>query len=539
VGATLRAVVAATNASGSKSATSAPTPVVAPAIEPATAPWNTGLPTVSGSPNQDSTLNGSNGSWSGTAPIAYAYEWQRCDSVGSNCSSVNGATEQTYLLSAADVGFTLRFVVTATNDGGSTSASSAPTVAVSPTAQPPLNTIPPSITGTAEVDSVLGASAGTWTGTSPIGYTYQWRRCDSVGANCSSISGATGSTYQIDYADGGSTLRVLVTAVNVVGSNVAMSAQTAVVPSVYPASYFSGPAGANNILPPTARGAFLGLWEHGLTDAYDREKAFGRRLDLMGSMYKAPLGGCYSNTPPFSNGTPLKIVEHGSIPIVHYKPGFTLDEVNAGKADDCFHDLGQRIHDFGYPVFLRIYHEFNGDWMPYSGCGVTFISAWRRTVSLVRGAGATNAIWVWNPAEKARDCALQSYPGDAWVDWVAVDGYNRGTGWAGSKTQCWCEFWQLFRDDLSVSLHDVYGPRKPFAVFETGSLEDASEPGRKGEWHVNALASIKQDFPYLKALVYTDLDLSSNGGPNWRLDTSQSSLDAFTTLARDSYFNTR
>ena len=85
----------------------------------------------------------------------------------------------------------------------------------------------------------------------------------------------------------------------------------------------------------------------------------------------------------------------------------------------------------------------------------------------------------------------------------------------------------------------MYGPRKPFAVFETCSLEGSSQPGRKGQWHLNALASIKQDLPYLKALVYTDLDLSSNGGPNWRLDTSQSSLEGFTTLARDPYFNTR
>jgi beta-mannanase len=538
-GGTMRVVVTATNSSGSKSATSAQTEIVTPSAQAAIAPSNTSLPTVTGSATEGSTFSGSSGSWSGTAPISNAHQWQRCDTAGANCSSVSGATAQTYLLGSADVGFTLRLLVTATNDGGSSSASSVPTAVVSATAQPPLNTGPPSVSGTAGVGSVLNASTGTWTGTAPIGYTYQWRRCDSVGANCTSITGATGATYQVIYADGGSTLRTLVTAANVVGSSVATSAQTAVVPSVYPASYFSGPAGGNNILPPTPKGAFLGLWEPDLTHAYERERVFGRKLDLMGAMYKAPLGGCYNGTPPFSDGIPLKIVQHGSIPIVHYKPGFALPEINAGKADDCFRDLGRRVHDFGYAVFLRIYHEFNGDWMPYSGCGDSFISAWRRTVSLVRGAGATNAVWVWNPAEKYRDCAFQSYPGDAWVDWVAVDGYNRGTGWASPLTQCWCDFWQLFRDDPSVSLHDVYGPRKPFAVFETGSVEDALQPGRKGKWHQNALASIKQDLPYLKALVYTDLDMSASGGPNWRLDTSDSSLDGFTSLARDPHFNTR
>lgn len=538
VGGTMRVVVTASNTFGSKSATSGKTAVVAPAASAATAPSSTALPTVSGGASQGSTLNGSGGAWSGTAPISYAYQWQRCDTAGSSCSSVSGATGQSYLLGAADVGATLRLLVTASNADGSNSAASLPTAVVSATATTPLNTTPPSITGTATAGSLLSASMGTWTGTTPMGYTYQWRRCDQEGANCSFISGATGASYEVSYADGGSTLRVLVTAVNAVGSNVATSTQTSVVPSVYPASYFSGPAGRSNILPSKARGALLGLWEKDMTQALDRETVFGRRLDLLGAMYNAPLGGCY-NTVPFSDGKPQKIVQHGAIPIIHYRPGFTLDEINAGKADDCFRDLGRRVHDFGFPVFLRVYHEFNGTWMPYSGCGDKFISAWRRTVSLVRGAGASNATWVWNPSEKYRDCAFQSYPGDGWVDWVAVDGYNRGTGWASSKTQCWCEFWQLFRDDPSVALHDAYGPRKPFAVFETGSVEDASQPGRKGQWHLNALASIKNAFPYLKALVYTDLDMSASGEPNWRLDTSQSSLDGFTTLARDPYFNTR
>jgi hypothetical protein len=44
---------------------------------------------------------------------------------------------------------------------------------------------------------------------------------------------------------------------------------------------------------------------------------------------------------------------------------------------------------------------------------------------------------------------------------------------------------------------------------------------------------------HLKAFIYSDFDTSASGGPNWRLDTSQSSLDGFRTLARDPHFNTR
>jgi hypothetical protein len=73
-------------------------------------------------------------------------------------------------------------------------------------------------------------------------------------------------------------------------------------------------------------------------------------------------------------------------------------------------------------------------------------------------------------------------------------------------------------------------------IAETGSVEDASRPRRKGNWHRNALASIKRDFRYLKAFVYLDIKWD---GFDWRLSSSPSSLDGFRALARDPYFNTR
>jgi hypothetical protein len=101
----------------------------------------------------------------------------------------------------------------------------------SSTATPPANTSPPTITGTAQRGLTLNAGPGTWRGTQPINYTYQWHRCDSSGANCGPIAGATATTYTATSTDVGSTLEVTVSASNMAGSATASSAPTAVVAS--------------------------------------------------------------------------------------------------------------------------------------------------------------------------------------------------------------------------------------------------------------------------------------------------------------------
>src|SRR5256885_6746517 len=56
--------------------------------------------------------------------------WLQCDSLGSGCLPIAGATSQTYVPVAADVGHALKVEETATNAGGSGSATSAATAAV-------------------------------------------------------------------------------------------------------------------------------------------------------------------------------------------------------------------------------------------------------------------------------------------------------------------------------------------------------------------------------------------------------------------------
>jgi hypothetical protein len=102
-----------------------------------TAPASNSAPQVSGEPVNGKTVNGSPGSWTGSQPMSYAYQWRRCDSTGSSCTDVSGANGQSYLVASADVGSTLKVVVTASNGYGSSSAASAPSPVVQPAPVPP------------------------------------------------------------------------------------------------------------------------------------------------------------------------------------------------------------------------------------------------------------------------------------------------------------------------------------------------------------------------------------------------------------------
>lgn len=195
------------------------------------APTSTAPPTISGVARAGQTLTASPGTWTGTPPISFVYRWQRCDANGGNCVFSSGTTTQTTgLLTSADVGSTIRVVVTASNADGSATETSVPTAVVTAAATGPVNTAPPTISGTPQAGRTLTIAPGTWTGTTPITFVYQWQRCNSSGGSCVPSGGTTTQTTAVlTGADVGSTLRVVVTATNAGGSSSATSAPTAVV----------------------------------------------------------------------------------------------------------------------------------------------------------------------------------------------------------------------------------------------------------------------------------------------------------------------
>ncbi len=219
------------------------------AAAPTVVPSNTVEPTISGRAEQGRTLTAARGTWTGTDPISYAYQWLRCPSDGGqadggNCAIVSGATGREHRLTNADVGSRLRVRVTASNGDGSRAAASNPTATV---VGPPVNTASPFPRGAMLVGQVVTAEPGTWTGRQPISYTYRWLRCNSAGGECAAISGATSRSYRVTSSDLARKLRFNVTARNTLGSTTMISTESAVVTEPLPSGAIKLPSGEVSI----------------------------------------------------------------------------------------------------------------------------------------------------------------------------------------------------------------------------------------------------------------------------------------------------
>jgi hypothetical protein len=212
------------------------------------APSNSSPPTISGTAAVGSTVTANPGTWAGSSPITYQYQWLICGSDGGACHAIPGATAQTYKFTSSDQGNTARVNVIASNaDGSSPAQSSASARVTAAAASGPVSTAPPTITGDASADGTLTASPGTWNGTQPITFKYQWLICGNDGNACHDISGATAQTYQPTKNDVGNTVRVKVTATDSSGSTDTTSVPSAPVSATSSAGCPKLAAGAQSV----------------------------------------------------------------------------------------------------------------------------------------------------------------------------------------------------------------------------------------------------------------------------------------------------
>lgn len=231
---------------------------------------------------------------------------------------------------------------------------------------------------------------------------------------------------------------------------------------------------------------------------------------------------------------------HGSIPLVTWEPwdatqavsqaAYSLQNIINGNFDAYITRWALDSKAWGHPYFLRFAHEMNGYWNPWSeqvngnGPG-QFVRAWQHVHDIFTAQGATNVTWVWSPnIEFGGSTPLQGlYPGDNYVDWVGMDGYNWGT----VQNHQWQTFSQVFQQTYDTILAIT---SKPLMVAETASAEQA---GNKASWITDAFGTqIPNNFPRIKAVIW----FNENKETDWRIESSPAAQAAFASAVASSVY---
>lgn len=165
------------------------------------------------------------------------------------------------------------------------------------------------------------------------------------------------------------------------------------------------------------------------------------------------------------------------------------DKVLSGGYDSYIAFFAQALKSAGGPVLIRFAHEMNGDWYPWCGKRIgkeKYIALYRYVKDRLDAAGAKNIKWVfavnWEDVPKHDNNFASYYPGDRYVDFIGIDGYNWGNVKSWSR---WRSFKEIFEDRLNATGKAF---NKPVIISEFGST---SSGGDKALWIKEALLYVK------------------------------------------------
>ncbi len=195
--------------------------------------------------------------------------------------------------------------------------------------------------------------------------------------------------------------------------------------------------------------------------------------------------------------------------------GTTLDDINAGKSDAYIKQFAAGAKAYGGPVILMPFHEMNGNWDPWDGTvgnntPAKEIAAWRHVHDLF--AGVTNVKFGWAVNnDSVPDTAANSigsyYPGDAYVDYVGVDGFNFGSPW------------QTFSEVFDSALSQLKQYNKPIYLFSMASAQGS----QKATWITDFLTVQLPKHPEISGWIW----FNENKEQNWLVNSDAASLAAF------------
>jgi len=264
----------------------------------------------------------------------------------------------------------------------------------------------------------------------------------------------------------------------------------------------------------------------------DSEVRLGHKFEFLMTYCRFP------DNKPFPAEAVQNVYRDGRVLMLTLQPfdGRTdwvaVPEIIAGKHDAAIKEWAEGLKKIGEPVFVRPLNEMNGDWDPwcawyYGKDTDLYILAWRHIVDLFRETGTTNALFVWNPHDRSYpdfewNNPHRYYPGDAYVDWIGLTGYNNGTS---HPADTWREF-----DDIYRPLYDDYlrhYPNKPFMITEFSCNEAG---GDKARWIERCMVSLARNYPNIKIATWFD---SRDNAWLYQLDSSPEAFAAFQQGLRD------
>jgi len=253
--------------------------------------------------------------------------------------------------------------------------------------------------------------------------------------------------------------------------------------------------------------------------------------------FSAPFAECEGSNCTFINFplTPLENVRgYGAVPLFSWSSSSTPEEgpqrpwklgnIVNGSLDPYIRKFAESAREWGHPFFMRFDWEMNGFWFPWSE-GVNgnkkgeFVAAWRHIHDLFDSVGAHNATWVWCPNVDFTRKLIplnRVYPGDAYVDWTCLDGFNWGKR---SDSAGWQNFNQVFHETYKRVLK--IAPHKPMMLGEVASNERG---GSKPAWIKNTLGIVPSKYRKIRALVWFDV---KDRNTHWPLESSSKAANAF------------
>ena len=269
-------------------------------------------------------------------------------------------------------------------------------------------------------------------------------------------------------------------------------------------------------------------WDYNTWDRFEQDA--GKRASLVH----------YGQPPPwqqaFLPSVGDLVTSRGAIPFMDMSSqSASLTDIANGVYDSSIRAWAQAVKTWNKSFFLRWDWEMNGTWFPWGAQAAAnpaaYVASWRHFHDVVASVGASNVTWVWCPnTEYSGSTSLSSlYPGDGYVDWTCVDGYNWGPLGGG-----WQTFDQVFQGTYNSLL--ATAPSKPIMIGETSSVEDG---GSKASWITDGLAELPTKFPAIRAISWFNWRIYERSTwVSWPIESSSTAQAAFASAIQSPVFTT-